>query len=171
MTSTTFNAGITAIIGDADSELPSTRRVLERYPDGKGTWKPHAKSRSIGQLAAHVAALPALGTWIITTDNLEASTRPPLPELDKASDLVAFFDARTEDLRDAIAKADDSILDRTWTLTAGGRAFVNMPKREALRIVFLNHLIHHRAQLGVYYRLLDVPVPILYGPTADEAFG
>ena len=159
---------ISTLLCDLDGELASTRRILERYPDGKGSWQPHPKSRTIGQLAAHVAALPGLGTWIITTETLEATTRPPLPELDKASELVAFFDARAQDFRTALSSADDSLLDQSWSLTARGRAFIDLPKREALRIVFMNHMIHHRAQLGVYFRLLDIPVPILYGPTADE---
>ena len=171
-TATTSTSPIIAtLLCDLDGEIASTRKILERYPDGRGSWQPHTKSRTIGQLAAHVAALPALGTWIITTDTVEATTRPPLPELDKASDLVAFFDARAGEFRKALSSLDDSQLDNKWSLTARGQAFINMPKRQALRIVFMNHMIHHRAQLGVYFRLLDVAVPIVYGPTADEAFG
>ena len=157
------------IPGDLDNELASTRRVLERFPDGKGGWRPHAKSRTIGQLAAHVAALPGLGALMLTTDGLDAATRPPLPDVDTAAELVALFDARTQDLRAAIAQANDTLLGQSWTLRAGDRVFFSLPKHVALRTAFMNHSIHHRAQLGVYYRLLDIPVPICYGPTADES--
>ncbi len=170
MTATPTASPITLVLGDAEGELASTRRVLERFPDGKGDWRPHAKSRTIGQLAAHVAALPGLGIRIVTTEGIDAATRPPLPNLNTVAELVALFDANTRGLRAAIAEADDAMLGESFTLRAGDRVFVSLPKREALRSMFLNHLIHHRAQLGVYFRLLDVPVPVVYGPTADEPF-
>jgi uncharacterized damage-inducible protein DinB len=157
------------VLGDAEPELASTRRVLERFPDGKGDWRPHAKSRTIGQLASHVAALPGLAILIVKTDGLDAATRPPLTEVGTAAELLAIFDTRAQELRAAIAEAGESMFDQPWSIGAGGRVFLNLPKRQALRTVFMNHLIHHRAQLGVYYRLLDIPVPILYGPTADES--
>jgi uncharacterized damage-inducible protein DinB len=156
------------VIGDAENELSSTRRVLERFPDGKGSWRPHTKSRTIGQLAAHVATLPGLGISIVTTDGLDVAARPPLVNVDTAAELVALFDARRSELQAAIAQAGESMLGQSWTIRAGDRVLLSLPKPQALRTVFLNHMIHHRAQLGVYYRLLDVPVPSLYGPTADE---
>jgi uncharacterized damage-inducible protein DinB len=172
MASTTANSAtasqLALVLGDAEPELASTRRVLERFPDGKGDWRPHTKSRTIGQLASHVAALPGLGILIVKTEGLDAATRPPLNEVGTAAELLAIFDARTQELRAAMAQVNEGMLDQSWTLGAGGRVFIRLPKRQALRTIFLNHLIHHRAQMGVYYRLLDIPVPILYGPTADE---
>ena len=173
MATTTANSAaasqLALVIGDAEPELASTRRILERFPDGKGDWRPHAKSRTIGQLASHIAALPGLGILIARTDTLDAKTRPPLTEVGTAAELLAIFDTRAKELRTAIAEVGESMLDQSFTLRAGDRVFVSIPKRQALRTIFLNHLIHHRAQLGVYYRLLDIPVPVVYGPTADEA--
>lgn len=156
------------VLGDADNELAATRRVLERFPDGKGDWRPHIKSRTIGQLAAHVATLCGLGTSIIKTDGIDRATRPPLIEANSAAELLELFDAWRAEFDAALAEAGDSILGETWSIRAGDRILISLPKAGALRSVFLNHLIHHRAQLGVYYRMLDVPLPILYGPTADE---
>jgi uncharacterized damage-inducible protein DinB len=168
MPTSTSPALLDLVIGDADNELNSTRRVLERYPDGKGSWRPHAKSRTIGHLAAHVATLPGLGYSIVTTNGIDAASRPPLIDVDSAAELLALFDARRAELQSAIAEAGESILGGSWGIRAGDRLLINLPKPQALRTIFLNHMIHHRAQLGVYYRLLDVPVPGLYGPTADE---
>ena len=159
---------VSLVLGDADNELTSTRRVLERFPDGKGDWRPHTKSRTIGQLAAHVATLCGLGTSIIKTDGIDRATRPPLIDANSAAELLALFDARRAEFDAALAEAGDNMLGESWSIRAGDRVLISLPKPAALRSVFLNHLIHHRAQLGVYYRLLDVPVPILYGPTADE---
>ena len=155
---------------DLDSELASTRKILERFPIGKGDWRPHAKSRTIGQLAVHVAQLPGLGVSILTQEFLDAFARPADPELATAADLVAHFDQNAHALRDALARSSADDLNKTWSLRAGDRVFVNGPRRMLLRPMLINHLIHHRAQLGVYYRLLDIPVPVIYGPTADESF-
>lgn len=168
MTTPTISA-ISLVLGDADKELSSTRRVLERFPDGKGDWQPHVKSRTLGQLAAHVATLCGLGTSIVQTDGIDRSTRPPLINANSAAELLALFDARRAEFDAAIAGAGDGILGETWSIKAGDRILISLPKPAALRSVFMNHMIHHRAQLGVYYRLLDVPLPILYGPTADES--
>ena len=155
---------------DLDSELASTRKVLERFPSEKGDWRPHAKSRTIGQLAVHVAQLPGLGISILTQEFLDAFARPAAPELGTAADLVAHFDQNVQAFLDALANSNADDLNKTWSLRAGDRVFVNGPRRMLLRPMIINHLIHHRAQLGVYYRLLDVPVPVIYGPTADESF-
>lgn len=159
---------LSLLLVDLEGELASTRRVLERFPEGKGDWKPHEKSRSIGVLATHVADIPARGTSILKTDGYDFTKRAPLPELNSAEELVALFDERADELRAALANADDSVLDQTWSLRGGDRVFLTAPKRNLLRSMLVNHIIHHRAQLGVYYRLLGVPVPGVYGPTADE---
>lgn len=155
---------------DLEGELVATRKTLERFPDGKGAWQPHEKSRPIGQLAAHVAQLAGLGIAIIETDELDAAKRPPLPQLNSVAELLALFDPLAARLRQAVAAADFATLERPWTLRRGDRVFMSRPKRSLMRTMMINHLIHHRAQLGVYYRLLGVPVPITYGPTADEQF-
>jgi len=160
---------VSLLLGDAKNELDSTRRVLERFPDGKGNWQPHTKSRSLGQLAAHVATLGGRGIMNNTTDGSGRSTRPPQIDANSAAELLALFDARRAEFDAALADAGDNMLGETWSIKAGDRVLISLPKPGALRSVFLNHLIHHRAQLGVYYRLLDVPLPILYGPTADES--
>jgi uncharacterized damage-inducible protein DinB len=153
---------------DLDSELASTRRILERFPDDKGDWGPHDKSRTIGQLAAHVANLPSMAAMILQTDHLDVMKRQPTPAATKAADLVAFFDSNVAMLKNAIANAPPDELTKSWSLKAGDRALITQTKRALLRVMFLSHMIHHRAQLGVYYRLLGVPVPGVYGPTADE---
>ena len=157
-----------AAFADLDQELASTRRILERFPDAKGDWGPHDKSRTIGQLAAHVANLPSLAAMILQTDYLDVMKRQPTPPATTAADLVAFFDGNVAMLKKAIDSATPDELDKSWSLKAGDRALITQTKRALLRVMFLSHMIHHRAQLGVYYRLLNVPVPGMYGPTADE---
>lgn len=161
-----------SVLGDAyadlDQELSSTRRILERFPDDKGNWGPHDKSRTIGQLAAHVANLPGLAGTILSTDHMDVMKRTPAPEKNTAAELVEFFDSQTAFLRKAIADMKPGDLDQSWSLKMGDRALITQTRRNLLRVMFLSHMIHHRAQLGVYYRLLNVPVPGMYGPTADE---
>ena len=168
--STPVSSGLGEAFADLDQEFASTRKILERFPDGKADWRPHDKSRTIGQLAAHVAQLPGLGVSIMTQDHLDAGTRPVAPALGTAAELVEHFDQNVGAFRNAIASTSADDLGKTWSLRAGDRVFVSAPRRFLLRPMLINHLIHHRAQLGVYYRLLDVPVPGIYGPTADEAF-
>jgi uncharacterized damage-inducible protein DinB len=157
-----------AAFDDLDQELASTRRILERFPDDKGEWGPHDKSRTIGQLAAHVANLPGLAAMILQTDHIDVMKRQPTPPAKTAAELVAFFDGNVAMLKKAIENAGPDDLGKSWSLKAGDRALITQTKRALLRVMFLSHMIHHRAQLGVYYRLLGVPVPGVYGPTADE---
>jgi uncharacterized damage-inducible protein DinB len=154
---------------DLDRELASTRRVLERFPEDHRAWGPHEKSRPLGELAGHLAAIPGLGAMILETDELDRSGRPVPPNPGTAVELLALFDANVTRLRAALAKTDPAALARTWKMRMGDRVLVQDTKRVLLRIMVLSHMVHHRAQLGVYYRLLNVPVPGVYGPTADEA--
>jgi uncharacterized damage-inducible protein DinB len=154
---------------DLDREIDSTRRVLERFPEGQRDWRPHEKSRSLGELTGHVAAIPGLGAMILETDEVDRSGRPAPSSPGTAAELLALFDANVAKLRAALAKADAAGLARTWRMRMGERVLVQDTKRVLLRIMVLSHMVHHRAQLGVYYRLLNVPVPSVYGPTADEA--
>lgn len=159
---------VASLYSDLDAEFASTRRVLERFPEGKDAWRPHEKSRALGQLAVHVAELVNLGTIILEADELDVAEPRPLPTLGTAAELVEFFGANVERFKSALASATLADLDRPWTLRMKEKVFFTAPKRGLLRSMMINHLIHHRAQLGVYYRLLGVPVPGLYGPSADE---
>jgi uncharacterized damage-inducible protein DinB len=154
---------------DLDREMASTRRVLERFPEDHRAWRPHEKSRPLLELAGHVAGIPGLGVMIVETEELDRRTRSPAAPPTTAAELLAQFDTNVARLRAALAKADAPALARTWRMRMGERVLVQDTKRVLLRIMVLSHMVHHRAQLGVYYRLLNVPVPGVYGPSADEA--
>lgn len=157
------------LYADIENELALTRRTLERFPSGHSDWSPHEKSMTLGRLAAHLADLPRYGTAILATDGMDFATAGyTLPTADSAVELLAVFDARAAELRSAIAAATFDSLAETWTLRNGDTIFFTLPKGGLIRTMMMNHIIHHRAQLGVYYRLLGVPVPSIYGPSADE---
>jgi uncharacterized damage-inducible protein DinB len=154
---------------DFDSEMEKTRKTLERVPVDKPDWTPHAKSMPMGRLAMHVATLPGFGLHIMTSPDYDLQTgkQPPLV-LESREKLLEAFDQSSSALRAQTASMSDEELMQHWRLRAGDRVFADGPRAAVYRGVFLNHLIHHRAQLGVYLRLLDVPVPGTYGPSADE---
>ena len=156
------------LFGDFDQELASSRRMLERVPDGKGDWRPHEKSRTLAQLATHVADIVGLAVTILETEELDALQRPRREPLTTAADLVARFDENAARLHGALAAAPDDRLWGVWRLRAGDHVFVEQPRFALMRVMFVSHMVHHRAQLGDYLRLLDVPVPGMYGPSADE---
>jgi uncharacterized damage-inducible protein DinB len=156
------------LFADFPFEHASTRRVLQRYPDGKGDWRPHEKSRTIGALATHVADILNRGTAVLETDGMDITGRQPMQPFDAASDLVAYFDASLERFNTALSSADLDSLARPWTIRRGDAVLLQQPRRVMLRTLMMSHLVHHRAQLGVYYRLLGIPVPGVYGPSADE---
>jgi uncharacterized damage-inducible protein DinB len=153
---------------DLDREMASTRRVLERYPSGKGEWQPHGKSRTLSALATHIANIPNHGANILTTDEMDVANRQPQPPKDSAAELLDVFDSGVARLKTAIAGNDATRLAEKWTMRAGPRVLVSEPRAMLMRLMVINHLVHHRAQLGVYLRLLDVPLPGVYGPSADE---
>lgn len=156
------------ILIDLERELASTRRILERYPDGKGEWQPHEKSRTLSALATHVANIPGNGANVLTTAEMDVASRtPPQPE-DSAAELLEVFDAAAARLKAAVAETDPATLGEKWTMRAGPRVIVSESRALLMRLMVINHLVHHRAQLGVYLRLLDVPIPGVYGPSADE---
>jgi uncharacterized damage-inducible protein DinB len=151
-----------------DEEMPNTRRMLERVPEASLTWKPHEKSMTLGRLASHVADLPNRCVSIITTETL---VRPPgfKPYMAESSkELLEHFDAASTDARTALTGLPEDQLQVAWSIRMGERVLASMPRVMAIRRVFLNHLIHHRGQLSVYLRLLDVPVPGMYGASADD---
>jgi uncharacterized damage-inducible protein DinB len=149
-----------------DSEMASTRKLLERVPGDKGAWKPHQKSFSLGHLAQLVAWIPG---WIATTlrepqIDLAKGAGYSLESTDK---LLTMFDANVRDARAALESVTGQALDESWSLKHGDRVLMTMPRGEVVR-QHLSHLAHHRGQLTVYLRLVDVPLPPVYGPTADE---
>lgn len=156
------------LYADFPREYASTRRILERYPDGQGDWRPHEKSRTLAALATHVAGVLRVGVELLTTDGLDVAGRTPPPPLDTAHELIELFDAVVGRFTALLDTVDSDALDQVWTLRHGQRVMVEQPRRVLLRTVGMNHLVHHRAQLGVYYRLLNVPVPGVYGPSADD---
>lgn len=156
------------LFGDFEYEVAATRRALECFPDAHADWRPHAKSRTIAELASHLAALGGRGADVINDVERDLAGRQPPAVLRTARELVATFDAGIARSREALKTLDEGTLAGTWTLRAGPRVLIQGPRRVVLRTVFLSHMAHHRAQLGVDYRLLDVRVPGVYGPTADD---
>jgi uncharacterized damage-inducible protein DinB len=159
---------VDVLFADFAAEHASTRRMLERFPDGQGDWRPHEKSRTLAQLATHVASILSTGTLLLGTDDADVSKRAPQEPLDSRSALLAHFEAVVKGFDGALSGATFDRLDGTWTMRRGDQVLITGPRRMLLRRLTMNHLIHHRAQLGVYYRLLGVPVPGVYGPSADE---
>lgn len=160
------------ILPEFDQEMANTRKTLDRVPDGKFDWKPHEKSYSLAGLATHLADIPSWVARAFNQDEFDVSPpgAPPYREEDLQSRaaLLADFDKNVADARAALESASDEKWRGSWTLLVGGRQILKQPRTQIMRSFVMNHLIHHRAQLGVYLRLLDVPVPAVYGPTADE---
>lgn len=149
-----------------DQEMATTRRLLERVPTDKGAWKPHAKSFSLGHLAQLVARMPGWVTNTIRHSKLDLSEFPGY-SLESTETLLAEFDRNVAEARAALAAATDADYMANWSMTRGEHELFTAPRAAVLRS-HLNHLIHHRGQLSVYLRLVDVPLPSIYGPTADE---
>ena len=154
------------LLPEFDQEMKTTRRVLERVPSDKGQWKPHTKSFSLAHLAQLVAWMPGWVTNAIKEDSLDLSTAGGYTN-EKTEKLLAMFDKNVSEARAAISKAKDADYAKPWSLKRGGQVLFTLPKAAVVRQT-INHLIHHRGQLTVYLRLIDVPVPSIYGPTADE---
>ncbi|MCL6480784.1 MAG: DinB family protein [Firmicutes bacterium] len=161
-----------ALLPEFDFEMDKARKTLERVPEGRFDWRPHPKSPTMGWLAGHVAQLPFWAVITIQQDRLDlappGAPSYPAPEPGSRKELLETFDKNVAAARAAIASASDDHLHQNWTLLKGGQELMTLPRAAVLRSFVLNHLIHHRAQLGVYLRLNDVPVPSIYGPSADE---
>ena len=157
---------------DFDAEALSTRRVLERVPADKADWKPHDKSFTLGALAGHVATLASFGNMILSMDELDlATTKFPSHQFTTAEEAVEIAAGLAGEIRSRLANSSDEDLQKTFTLRFGDHIINAKPRMMAYRFMFFNHLIHHRAQILVYLRMLGVSLPGLYGPSADEAFG
>jgi uncharacterized damage-inducible protein DinB len=156
---------------DYDSEIKNTRRTLERIPENDPQWKPHEKSMPIGRLALHAARLPEFCTRILTTPELDMDKEKfPGFVFESTAHLLSELDRTSSKARSELAASSDDALRQSWKLSYKGNVLVDAPRMLLYRTMFLNHLVHHRAQLGVYLRLLNIPGPGLYGPSADEQF-
>jgi uncharacterized damage-inducible protein DinB len=158
------------LLQDFDSEMKGARTTLERVPEERPDFKCHQKSMPMGRLAVHVATLPRFGITILTTDVLDlAVAKFPSMIFESREKLLADFDALSAEARSHLASATDEHLEKNWKLVWGDKIITDAARSAAYRTMFFNHLIHHRAQLGVYLRLNDRPVPPLYGPSADDS--
>jgi uncharacterized damage-inducible protein DinB len=161
-----------ALLPEFDQEMANTRKTLERCPEDKYGWKPHPKSFSMASLATHIANMTGWTTDVMEKDSFDIAPvgAPPYKEDPAASRevLLAKFDQNVAAARAALAGASDERFAQTWSLLAGGETLLSMPRGACIRSFVMNHTIHHRAQLTVYLRLNDVPVPAIYGPSADE---
>lgn len=152
-------------------ETATTRKFLERVPMEKADWRPHEKSMSMGDLARHIAHVASYVSATIQTPELDVMSGDPSmapPAANSAAELVAHFDRFVEEAMASLGGADDATLLAPWKLSAGGQEVFTMPRIAVLRSMVINHLVHHRAQLGIYLRMNDIPVPSAYGPSADE---
>lgn len=157
-------------LGDVEQELASTRRLLERVPDEHMGWKPHERSWTLGELTGHIANLPLWFSMTTEGDEVDLDAGPPPvePPADR-DELLRRWDETSAGARHALLRMPDAALGDDWTLRAGETVYFTIPRGAALRSFVVSHLCHHRGQLTVYLRLLDVPLPPLYGPTADES--
>ena len=159
------------LLQDFDIEISNTRRTLERVPEGKNDWKCHDKSMELGKLAMHCASLPLFGHYILEDEGMDlaAPKRPHVPLVFTTTEAaLAQLDESAAKCRASIAAASDEHLSALWKFAWGEHLISNGPRSLAFRQMCFNHLVHHTAQLGVYLRLNDIPVPALYGPSADE---
>ncbi|MGB0035156.1 MAG: DinB family protein [Candidatus Acidiferrales bacterium] len=161
-----------SLLPEFDQEIAGTRKTLERVPEDKFSWKPHEKSGTMIWLAGHLASIPGWMVETIEKDGLDMAPNgvqiqpPPPPKTRK--ELLELFDNSVPKARAALAKASDAHLLKPWSLLNNGAAILTMPRIACIRTWVMNHMIHHRAQLGVYLRLNNIPVPAIYGPSADE---
>lgn len=156
-----------ALLPEFDQEMKTTRALLERVPLDKSAFKPHAKSTALGALASHIANLAGFGEMIVRDTERNFATWVPLPDAANTGELLERFDANAAKSRAAIAALEDKDIGTPWTLRAGDHVIFTLPRAAVLRTLLMNHIIHHRGQLSVYLRLNEVPLPSIYGPTAD----
>jgi len=162
-----------AMLPELDQELASTRKCLARIPDDKFTYKPHPKSFDMGSLAMHIATMLDWGSTTLESDSFDYAPvgaepyRPPVAK--NNAELLATFDTGAAKLRAALAAAENDAMMAPWSLLASGQTVFTMPRVAVLRSMIFNHCVHHRGQLSVYLRMCDIPVPAIYGPSADEA--
>ena len=157
-----------SLLPEFDHEMATSRIVIERVPEDKFAFKPHEKSMTAGRLASHIAEMPNWATVGITQDSLDLAGGYTPFEAKSRAELLAAFDKAVGGARAAIAGASDETLMKNWSLKSGDKTLMTMPKIAVVRTFVMNHVIHHRGQLSVYLREMNVPVPSIYGPSADE---
>lgn len=160
------------LLSEFDMEMDNTRRTLERVPDEKFSWKPHEKSGTLGWMAGHISNIPHWAKMTMEQDSLDLAPAggPPMtaPKPANRKEVLENFDKNRAEARAALSAGSDADYAKSWALLMGGRELFREPRTAVLRRMVFNHIIHHRGQLTMYFRLLDVPVPALYGPSADE---
>jgi uncharacterized damage-inducible protein DinB len=159
---------VDALLPEFDHEMTTTRKLLERVPEDRLSWKPHVKSMSLGGLATHLSNLPWWGLMTVTQPEFDLATADRQDEASSRAQILETFDRNVAATRAALDGKSDAELMAPWSLRRGGQTIFSMPKAAVWRSFMLSHLVHHRGQLSVYLRLLDVPVPSVYGPSADE---
>jgi len=160
-------AMIDAMLAELDQEAQATRRLLERVPEDRLSWKPHPKSYSLGQLALHLAEVPG-GVSTIAAEDVYQAPRFEQKQAESRAELLQAFERSLATAREILSRMDDQKLKDTWKLQNEGTVLMSLPRAALLRSILLNQTYHHRGQLTVYLRLLNVPLPPIYGPTADE---
>jgi uncharacterized damage-inducible protein DinB len=158
-----------ALLAEFEVQAPVTRRFLERLPEDKLTWKPHAKSMSAGQLAYHLASTPGGVVRFVQNNPAQAPDFGNFPEAASREEVLKIFDESVATVRSLLPKFTDHDMAETWRMVAGQQEVFAQPRAAFIRDIMLNHLYQHRGQFGVYLRLLDIPVPASWGPSADEA--
>ena len=166
----TAETPLTLLYPDLDGELKTTRRMLARVPDGQEDYRPHEKSMTLGGLATHLAQLPGFGIAMLMSDEFDPINRPPAAKPANTEERLKLFDQVSSKLRELFPQLTWDQTKVVWKIKSGDRVFVEGPRGVMLRSALITHMAHHRAQLGVYLRLLGVPVPSSYGPSADEPF-
>jgi uncharacterized damage-inducible protein DinB len=159
---------IDGLLQELDQEAQTTRRVLERVPDKQLSWRPHQKARTLGQLALHVATVPGGVAQLVAAQSPAQAPTFADPSPKSAAELIPALDQSISTAKEVLGGMDDGALLATWRMMSGQRELIAMPRVVMLRSVMLNHWYHHRGQLTVYLRELDVPIPSIYGPSADE---
>jgi uncharacterized damage-inducible protein DinB len=159
---------VDALLPEFDHEMSVTRKVLERVPEDRFDWKPHTKSFSMRDLAQHVATIPMWGSMTLKQPEIDVGGDARSAPVASRPELLALFDRHVAETRAALASVSDAELMAPWTLKRDGHVIFTMPKTTVWRSFVMSHLVHHRAQLAVYLRLTDQPVPSMYGPSADE---
>ncbi len=158
---------VDSILMELEQEAQTTKRVLDRIPEDRLAWKPHPKSYSLGQLALHIASVPGSVAAAAVPDSMEAPSFSQ-PEPKSRQEVLDTFSKSLESAKDILKKMDDARLTSMWRLTKNGKVLMSVPRIGFIRSILMNHNYHHRGQLSVYLRMLEVPVPSIYGPSADE---
>ncbi len=159
---------ISLLLIELEQESQTTRRLLDLLPEDKLGWKPHQKSMTLGQLAMHLATIPGSISSVVQADSFDVSALATPPQPESRAQVVEAFEKSLAEAVERLGEFDDAALAKMWAAKKGGRTVTALPRGAVIRFILLNHLIHHRGQLSVYLRLLDVPLPSIYGPSADE---